>query len=78
MRRSRLEIWIPREIWGTSFYSGTTNQSLKSLMLATLGALTEAVPRLASFLKRIGYGLDRREEDVTRWTKWSVLFGGHT
>ena len=47
-------------------------------MLATLGALTEAVPRLASFLKRIGYGLDRRDEDVTRWTKRSVLFGGHT
>jgi len=22
--------------------------------------------------------LDRREEEVTRWTKRSVLFGGHT
>jgi hypothetical protein len=26
----------------------------------------------------IGYGLVRREEEVTRWTKRSVLFGGHT
>jgi len=57
MRRSRFEIWIAREIWWTSFYSGTTNQRLKSLMLAALGALTETVPRLPSLLKRIGYGL---------------------
>src|SRR5580765_934695 len=78
IRRSRFEIWIAREIWGTSFYSGTTNQRLKSLMLAALGALTKSVPRFAPFLKRIGYGLDRREGDVTRWTKRSVLFRGHT
>src|SRR5262249_19356197 len=29
VRRPRFEIWIPREIRGTSFYSGTTNQPLK-------------------------------------------------
>ena len=64
MRRSRLDIWIPRDL-GNQLLFRDNKPTLEIVDAGRPWSFDGDVPRFASFLKRIGYGLDRREEKRT-------------